>query len=85
MINGTGSKPFNMATLPPAEGGSMEMAAHIREISRNKYGKPRAEVEHEINKSSTAAEDATKAALAAAEAARVAAEQAGESSGNLGE
>jgi hypothetical protein len=36
MINGTGSKPFNMATLAPATGGDNDMAAAIRQLSRIK-------------------------------------------------
>lgn len=56
MINGTGSKPFNMATLPPATGGKPERAAAIKELSRLKFGRPRQEVEEEILESSKVAE-----------------------------
>ncbi|MDP2933311.1 MAG: type IV secretion system DNA-binding domain-containing protein [bacterium] len=48
MINGTASRPFNMATLPPPPGGSLEMARAIKELSRLKYGRPRAEVTADI-------------------------------------
>jgi len=48
MINGTASRPFNMATLPPPAGGSLEMARAIKELSRLKYGRPRAEVTADI-------------------------------------
>ncbi len=56
MINGTGSKPFNMATLPPLAGGSAEMANAVRQMSRLKYGRPKEEVEAEILEASKVAE-----------------------------
>ncbi len=56
MINGTASKPFNMAMMPPMPGGSLETAKAIRELSRLRYGKARAEVEQEILSSSKVAE-----------------------------
>jgi len=76
MINGTGSKPFNMATLPPPDGGSAALAAQIRELSRMKFGRPRAEVEKELTEGSLVAEkakaerEAVLARAAAAEAAK---------------
>jgi hypothetical protein len=50
MINGTASKPFNMATyaLPKPTDRQREIAEAIRQLSRLKYGRPRAEVESEI-------------------------------------
>lgn len=76
MINGTGSKPFNMATMPLPPGETQEYADQIRELSRMRYGRPRAEVEREILASSNAAESA-KAAAEAAVAAAAAAPAAG--------
>lgn len=50
MINGTASKPFNMATypLPKPTSQQAELAKAIRQLSRLKYGRPKAEVESEI-------------------------------------
>lgn len=48
MINGSTSRPFNMQTLPPPTGGSEELAAAIKHLSKLKYSRPRAEVEAEI-------------------------------------
>ncbi len=45
MISGTASKPFNLSTLPPMQGGSASAADAIRELSRGKYGRPRSQVE----------------------------------------
>ncbi len=56
MINGTASKPFNIATLPPTPGGSAETAEAIRQLSRLKFGRPRSEVEASQLESSNVAE-----------------------------
>jgi len=48
MINGTASRPFNMTTLPPREDGSFKIAEAMKELSRLKYGKSRAEITQEI-------------------------------------
>jgi hypothetical protein len=56
MVNGTTSKPFNMATLPPMAGGSKEVAEAIRTLSRLKFGRPRAEVEAELAEAASVAE-----------------------------
>ncbi len=56
MINGTASKPFNMATYPPLSGGSAEVAEAVRKLSREKYSKNRAEIEKQILESSQVAE-----------------------------
>jgi len=48
MINGTASKPFNMATNPLPPGANEELANAIRQLSRLKYGRPKSEVEREI-------------------------------------
>ncbi len=56
MVNGTTSKPFNMATLPPTAGGSKEVANAIRTLSRLKFGRPRAEVEAELAEAAAVAE-----------------------------
>jgi len=56
MINGTASKPFNMATYPLLRNGNEEQAKAIRQLSRLKYGRPRAEVEEEILEAGQVAE-----------------------------
>ena len=56
MVNGTTSKPFNMATLPPSAGGSKEIAEAIRTLSRLKFGRPKMEVEEELLAASAVAE-----------------------------
>jgi hypothetical protein len=61
MINGTASKPFNMATLAPPKNPNMEQAEAIRQLSRLKYGRPRAEVEEELLESSEVAENMSAA------------------------
>jgi hypothetical protein len=48
MINGTASKPFNMATYALPGDHNDEVGAAIRQLSRLKYGRSRAEVESEI-------------------------------------
>jgi type IV secretory pathway TraG/TraD family ATPase VirD4 len=58
MIKGTASKPFNMGVRPLAGVPSKERAAAIRQLSRLKYGRPRAEVEAELAASASAAERA---------------------------
>lgn len=58
MINGTASKPFNMATYPlpkPTE-EQKKTGEAIRQLSRLKYGRPRAEVEAEILEASQIAD-----------------------------
>jgi len=61
MVNGTASKPFNMATMPPRKEGSEEIAQAIRQLSRLKYGRARAEVEAEIIESGEVAESMAEA------------------------
>ena len=56
MINGTASKPFNIATYPLLRNGNEEQAKAIRQLSRLKYGRPRAEVEEEILEAGQVAE-----------------------------
>jgi hypothetical protein len=56
MIDGTASKPFNMATYPLLRNGNDEQAKAIRQLSRLKFGRMRAEVEEEILESSEVAE-----------------------------
>ncbi len=50
MIAGSGSRPFNLATLPPHPmvPGKIEAAAALKKLSKLKYGRPRAEVEADI-------------------------------------
>jgi hypothetical protein len=47
LIDNTAAKPFNMMTYPP-KAGNKELAAAIKELSRLKYGRPRALVTAEI-------------------------------------
>jgi hypothetical protein len=47
LIDNTASKPFNMQIYPP-QPGNKELAAAIKELSRLKYGRPRAQVTAEI-------------------------------------
>lgn len=47
LVNGEPSRPFNIRTLPP-DVGLPERLARITELSRSKYGRPRAEVEADI-------------------------------------
>ncbi|MBI5529916.1 MAG: type IV secretory system conjugative DNA transfer family protein [Candidatus Doudnabacteria bacterium] len=61
MINGTASKPFNVATYPLLRNGNDEQAKAIRQLSRLKYGRPRAEVEEEILEASEVAENMSAA------------------------
>jgi hypothetical protein len=58
MINGTASKPFNMATypLPKPTDEQKELAKSIRQLSRLKHGRPRSEVEEEILEASQVAD-----------------------------
>ena len=56
MVRGSASKPFNMATYPLPKNGNHEMAAAIRQLSRLKYGRARADVEREILEASEVAE-----------------------------
>ena len=47
LINNQTVKPFNIQTAKE-KAGSPDVAAAIKEMSRLKYGRPRAEVEQEI-------------------------------------
>ncbi len=47
LMNNQTSRPFNIKTVKEQE-GSPQMVSFLRENSRNKYGRPRAEVEAEI-------------------------------------
>ncbi|MFA5099056.1 MAG: type IV secretion system DNA-binding domain-containing protein [Candidatus Paceibacterota bacterium] len=49
LINGQTSKPFNIRTVAP-EAGNIETGEHLKEMSRQKYGRDRQEVEDEILK-----------------------------------
>jgi hypothetical protein len=61
MISGTASKPFNMATLPPAKNPNEEQAKAIRQLSRLKHGRARAEVEEELLEAGQVAESMSQA------------------------
>lgn len=58
MINGTASKPFNMATYPveKADAEQKRVAEAIRQLSRLKFGRARSEVESEILEASNIAD-----------------------------
>ncbi len=56
LVNGAATKPFNLATPWLPKEHNPELAKAIRQLSRLKYGRPRAEVEDEILESSRAAE-----------------------------
>ena len=60
MINGTASKPFNMATYPLLKNGNEEQAKAIRQLSRLKHGRPRSEVEEEILEAGHVAESVSE-------------------------
>ncbi|MCW1930291.1 MAG: type IV secretion system DNA-binding domain-containing protein [Candidatus Kerfeldbacteria bacterium] len=47
LIDNTASRPFNMKTLLPPHGNNA-IVPHLKELSRQKYGRPRLEVEEEI-------------------------------------
>lgn len=47
LLNGATAPPFSLKTYPPQKGDTAQ-AEVIKEISRTKYGRPRAEVEAEI-------------------------------------
>ena len=47
LANGTPTKPFSMATLPPIVSNHTKLSEIIRQ-SAERYGRPRAEVEAEI-------------------------------------
>ncbi|PJE64893.1 MAG: hypothetical protein COU90_00025 [Candidatus Ryanbacteria bacterium CG10_big_fil_rev_8_21_14_0_10_43_42] len=49
LINGQTSRPFNIHTFPAPKGNST-VAEAVKELSSVKYGRPRAEVEVEINR-----------------------------------
>jgi len=49
LIDGQTSKPFNMfIPFPPK--GSAEIAQYLKDLSRQKYSRPREEVEEEIRR-----------------------------------
>ncbi len=58
MVNGTASKPFNMQgpTMPKLAPDAPEISQAIRQLSRLKYGRPRAQVEAEILEASQVAD-----------------------------
>ncbi|MDZ4225498.1 MAG: type IV secretion system DNA-binding domain-containing protein, partial [Candidatus Andersenbacteria bacterium] len=48
LVNGTPSRPFSLRIPPPPAGGSFDIRERIREMSRQKYGRARADVEEMI-------------------------------------
>lgn len=49
LVDGTPSKPFSMMTVPYPEGQNPELAKAIKELSRLKFGRDKAQVEQEFN------------------------------------
>ena len=49
MIDGVGSKPFSATTLPPVEHPPFDFIKEIIQFSREKYSKPRADVERMLS------------------------------------
>ena len=47
LVDGQPQKPFNVRTMPPEE-GNPEVRKYIKNLSAQKYGRPRAEVEFEV-------------------------------------
>ena len=47
MVNGVSERPFSMQTIEPAQGRG-DLQEKLREYSRLKYGRPRAQVEYDI-------------------------------------
>ncbi len=62
LIDNAPARPFNMKTLPPAP-SSPELASKIKELSRLKYGKPRAVVRDEILERTKLGSASTKPAV----------------------
>ena len=56
MINGTASKPFNMGTINLSQNRNEELSRAIKQLSRLKFGRPRAEVEEELLEAGSVAE-----------------------------
>lgn len=52
LIDNTPTRPFNVQGLPPKKGGDPKLAEGLRQLSRLKYGRDRAEVDAEIKKRS---------------------------------
>ncbi|MDR3519665.1 MAG: type IV secretion system DNA-binding domain-containing protein [Candidatus Pacebacteria bacterium] len=48
LVNGQPTKPFNIKTLPPEKGSSMDVVDSLKQLSYEKYGRDREEVEAEI-------------------------------------
>ncbi|MEK9194554.1 MAG: TraM recognition domain-containing protein, partial [Patescibacteria group bacterium] len=49
LVNGETTKPFNIRTMK-SKIGEMTTALHLKKLSREKYGRPREEIEREIYK-----------------------------------
>ncbi len=47
MVNGEPQKPFNIKTIPP-EDGNTEVREYLKHHSKEKYGRPRDEIEKEV-------------------------------------
>jgi hypothetical protein len=56
MIKGTASRPFNVSMLPLPKEKNSDIANAIRQLSRLKFGRPRAEVEEELLEAGKVAE-----------------------------
>lgn len=68
LINGTPAKPFSMKSIKSDSTQPKELVESIRQLSRLKYGRPRAQVEEEIKKRIMSQTDATPPATPPREA-----------------
>jgi hypothetical protein len=58
LIGGIPTSPFSMTTMPPLGTPNPRLAAALKQLSAAKYGKPKAQVEEDINKRMTTVEAA---------------------------
>jgi hypothetical protein len=57
LINGVPTLPFSMATLPPLGKPNAKLAEALKDLSDAKYGRPKDEVEKEVNERLTTKDD----------------------------
>lgn len=49
LVGGVPTQPFSMATLPPLGNPNMKLAEALKQLSAAKYGRPKADIDKEIN------------------------------------